>query len=263
MELVLNAKKISFCTDEEIKEVLRYAMLLVGIRANTVSVMSGIEKSVLIDFVRNNYKGHTRDEVKLAFYKAVSRDLKISEKDINAYENFSCEYIGKIMNAYRLWASDYYRESGLEVKQLNSVQNLLPPANYNPIEWVGECYKDFLLNKLDAETLPERVYDIANENGLFIFKDDKLLSIVNGAKGHVLNKYHEKVKELNPNKKLGEYNEYKQKIETLSALNNWQCVRDVYVNRYAKAIALRVYFYELKYLGVIDLLKNDMTLCLF
>lgn len=81
--------------EEDLKQVLRYSMVLVGLRGNNMPTEE--EKFVLLNFIRSNFGNLTPEEIKLAFELAVSGKLGI---DAKCYENFSCEYFGRIMNAY-------------------------------------------------------------------------------------------------------------------------------------------------------------------
>ncbi len=92
--------------EEDIKQVLRYAMVLVGLRGNNMPTEE--EKYVLLNFIRSNFGNQTPEEIKLAFDWAVSGKLNI---DAKCYENFSCEYFGRIMNAY----IDYARQETITV----------------------------------------------------------------------------------------------------------------------------------------------------
>jgi superfamily I DNA/RNA helicase len=92
--------------EEDIKQVLRYAMVLVGLRGNNMP--SEEEKFVLLNFIRSNFGNQTPEEIKLAFEWAVSGKLNI---DAKCYENFSCEYFGRIMKAY----IDYARQETITV----------------------------------------------------------------------------------------------------------------------------------------------------
>jgi hypothetical protein len=83
-------------TDEkELKQVLRYSMLLVGLRANNMPTEE--ESFVLINFIKSNFGNVTLAEIKLAFDMAVAGKLGI---DAKCYENFSCEFFGRIMARY-------------------------------------------------------------------------------------------------------------------------------------------------------------------
>ena len=66
------------------------------------------EKFVLLNFIRSNFGNQTPEEIKLAFELAVSGKLGI---DAKCYENFSCEYFGRIMKAY----IDYARQETITV----------------------------------------------------------------------------------------------------------------------------------------------------
>lgn len=83
-------------TDEkELKQVLRYSMLLVGLRANNMPTEE--ESFVLINFIKSNFGNVTLAEIKFAFDMAVAGKLGI---DAKCYENFSCEFFGRIMARY-------------------------------------------------------------------------------------------------------------------------------------------------------------------
>lgn len=81
--------------EEDIKQVLRYVMILVGLRGNNLPTDE--EKYVLISFIKSNFANQTIAEIKLAFEMAVAGKFQV---DVKTYENFSCEYFARIMNAY-------------------------------------------------------------------------------------------------------------------------------------------------------------------
>lgn len=103
LKIALNGREIRHkdTSDDEIKEALKYAMLLTGIRANNLPVEE--EKMLLINFLKRNFGSHTCNEIRLAFDMAISGKLNI---DARCFENFSCEYIARIMEAYRAWAKE-------------------------------------------------------------------------------------------------------------------------------------------------------------
>jgi len=55
------------------------------------------QSGVMIDFIKLQMGSYTLDDIKTAFILAISGKLDV---DANAYQNFNCEYIGKIMTAY-------------------------------------------------------------------------------------------------------------------------------------------------------------------
>jgi hypothetical protein len=81
--------------ENDLKQVLRMAMLMVGLRG--ANMPTDEEKFVLLAFIKSNYGNQTPEEIAIAFEMAVAGKLNT---DCKCYENFSCEYFGRIMNAY-------------------------------------------------------------------------------------------------------------------------------------------------------------------
>ena len=120
-ETALTDQRICNLTDvEPLKQALRYAMVLVGIKANNVP--NDREKSVLLQFIVNNYGGHTPTEIRLAFDLAIAGELDV--EDVKCYENFSPLYFASIMNAYRKWARPKHGEIKPAEKELTPDQKL-------------------------------------------------------------------------------------------------------------------------------------------
>jgi hypothetical protein len=94
------AKKIKDADEEEIRQALRYAMVKIGLRA--ANFPTGIEKTLLIHHVIENFPDNTVDEIRICFDWAISGRI---EEDFNCYENFSCAYFSKMMLAYNLLAN--------------------------------------------------------------------------------------------------------------------------------------------------------------
>jgi hypothetical protein len=140
--------KIAKAPMEQIKNVLRLAMLKVGIRANNIP--QDEEKAVLINNVVTNYPNHTCSEITLAFDLAIAGKLEV---EANAYENFSCMYFSSIMNAYRKWAKEEYKQIPVkEVKQLSA-----PPM---PKEEKIQMYLDIYRSTNDYTYISPDVYDL-------------------------------------------------------------------------------------------------------
>jgi len=90
--------------ENELKQVLRYSMLLVGLRANNMP--NDEEKFVLINFIKTNFANITIAQIKLAFDMAVAGKLGV---DAKCYENFSCEFFGRIMATYLQFSAEETR----------------------------------------------------------------------------------------------------------------------------------------------------------
>lgn len=81
-----------------IEQGLLYCFVLVGLSKDRYPVR--LEKQVLIDFIFENYGGLVAEEIKIAFKMAVQHKFDI---DVNHYQNFSAEYLGRVMKAYNDW----------------------------------------------------------------------------------------------------------------------------------------------------------------
>lgn len=89
---------------EEVKGAFRYIFVLLGLKAENIPAEE--EKAVLIEYVMENYGGHTAEELKLAFKLAIQGKLGLEQKEIVCYQNFSPLYMTTIMDAYRDWAKE-------------------------------------------------------------------------------------------------------------------------------------------------------------
>lgn len=90
--------------ENELKQVLRYSMLLVGLRANNMPTEE--EKFVLINFIKTNFANVTLAQIKMAFDMAVAGKLGV---DAKCYENFSCEFFGRIMARFLEYSAEETR----------------------------------------------------------------------------------------------------------------------------------------------------------
>ena len=164
----LGSKKIKDCSLEDLKQPLRLAMLKVGIREQNIP--QGEEKNLLISHILTNFGGNHIDEIVMAFEMAIAGKLDIDEKEVNAYENFSCLYISRIMNSYRRWAIQEFRQ---HEKVLAPGMKLLPKSE-QPKTWgmfIENEYRHFLsFGEEKMKLWPAEFYDQLVADG-FISKD--------------------------------------------------------------------------------------------
>lgn len=103
-ELAISKPKIIVMPVEALKEALRQVFFLIGLRADQIPVDE--EKGFLIQYIIENYGGHTSDEIVLAFKMAIQGKLKLDYKEVRSYGIFSPMYFTIIMDAYREWARE-------------------------------------------------------------------------------------------------------------------------------------------------------------
>ena len=95
--------QLSKCDNEQLAQPIRMALMLTGIKKENMP--SEMEKAIILQFVQRNYPDYSPGELSYAFEKAMARKFK--DANVDHYQNFSCEYIGRVLSAYEK-CSDYY-----------------------------------------------------------------------------------------------------------------------------------------------------------
>lgn len=144
---------------EELKQVLRYVMVKVGLRANNFPTDG--EKQVLFEHIVTNYGNHTPQEIKLAFDMAILSKLDIEEKNVVCYENFSCLYFSTIMNAYRKWAAETHKQLKTPIMIEEGVRIL---TKEEKAEWMMEWKEK--ADNINFELIPLVFYDFMEQDNL-------------------------------------------------------------------------------------------------
>lgn len=141
---------------EPIKEALRYAMVLIGLRSQNWPGKE--ETAVMLEYIVSTYGGHRVSEIRLAFKMAVEGKLGV---EVNCYENFSVLYFSTVMNAYRNWSEEIFHK--METRPLPL------PATIHYQDWRGMIEKDYQLfinsRKAFWRTWPAEYYDQVVEDG--------------------------------------------------------------------------------------------------
>ena len=111
----LKSKLIKDASLEEIKEMLRFVMVKIGMRAQNWP--NDLEKVILHQHIVENFGGNNLEEIRLAFEMGIAGKLRFHENEsIVPFENFSCLYFSSVMNAYRNWSSEAYNQVKKEVE---------------------------------------------------------------------------------------------------------------------------------------------------
>jgi hypothetical protein len=170
--------------ENELKQVLRYSMVLVGLRANNMP--NDEEKFVLINFINNNFANVTIAQIKLAFDMAVSGKLGI---DAKCYENFSCEFFGRIMSKYLEFSAEETRiisQRVIEDEPLKKPSNeeLKSQAIITANMYADKCKDDMTLNKWLIGGF-NHLYDIAKETDILRLSIEEKQEIWEFCKGDI------------------------------------------------------------------------------
>lgn len=163
-EIAIQDEKIINSPMESLKEVLRLAMLKLGIRGQNLP--SDEEKYILLQHISENYGNHTPSEITLAFELAIAGKLYLEEKDIKAYENFSCLYFSTIMNAYRIWSREPMSKIREKQKRLQlpygQRDNL---SDDEMVEWINEWDKEKFISTDGIDYIPILFYEYLVKKG--------------------------------------------------------------------------------------------------
>lgn len=114
----LHAKKIRELPETALREALRYSMTKIGLRG--ANFPKGIEKSLLLQHIWENFGELSPEEIKLAFDWAIDDRLDIDE--YNCYENFSCAYVSKILKAYISKRNQVFKAPKIEEKKVLQIE---------------------------------------------------------------------------------------------------------------------------------------------
>lgn len=148
-------KKIYQRPQEDLTQVLRLIMARLGIRANNLP--SPAETAILRAHILKSYGNHTCEEIVLAFEMALDGRLDLAERDVSCYENFSCLYFSRIMNSYRRWACQEYRQ--LERKLVPQLEYKESVNDEGMQEWLNQVILQVVNEKYEPEFLPYQLYD--------------------------------------------------------------------------------------------------------
>lgn len=154
----LHTRPIKDASDEEIAQVLRYVMVKVGLRAKDFPAEE--ETEVIFQHIRENYSAHKLEELRLAFNMAIAGKLELSHKEVKVYDQFTCDYVSLIMNAYRSWAGETYGQLIID-KQT--------PPEMHPIDTRGlieAAYQRPVGDKAAYKLFPVYFYDQVVTDGL-------------------------------------------------------------------------------------------------
>lgn len=171
------------CEDNDLKQVLRYSMLLVGLRANNMPTEE--EKFVLINFIKSNFGNVTIAQIKMAFDMAVSGKLQV---DAKCYENFSCEFFGRIMASFLMYSAEETRIISQKVIEsdplpIPSEAELKAQAIESANMYADKVSKDVNFKWFEGGI--QHLYDLAKQTNILRLSAEEKQEIWSKCKGDV------------------------------------------------------------------------------
>ena len=126
--------KINEVSLEEIKPLINRILVLLGIKGENIPGKE--EKFLIVSFLLDNYSNLTLFEIQKAFELAITGKLKVKAA---AYQNFNCEYLASILNAYK----QHIQENKIYVNYLEEPKEDLQENG----ELIKKAHETFLLKK--------------------------------------------------------------------------------------------------------------------
>ena len=158
-------------------------MLLVGLRANNMPTEE--EKFVLINFIKSNFGNVTIAQIKMAFDMAVAGKLQV---DAKCYENFSCEFFGRIMASFLLFSAE---ETRIIAQKADETEPLPKPSEAELKAQAiasANMYADQVSKDVNFKWIAgglNFLYDVAKETGIIRISFEEKQEIWQKCKGDV------------------------------------------------------------------------------
>lgn len=192
---------------EDLQSILRLVMLKIGLRAENLP--SKEEKVVLIDHILTHYGNHTIEEFRLAFEMALTYKLNIPERDIICYENFSCVYISKIMNAYREWARDVHNFMSQKYKN-QLIEDKKGLTDDEKAEWLMDWKS---METINIELIPLIFYDFLDIKGIIKLTNEQKWEYTRKGAQYVKTKLQDEIGICKTNDAYLAYNKFQNQEE--------------------------------------------------
>lgn len=160
-----DGNKIGDESKKELWKALAYVFTLIGL----TTLPNDLESEVLEDFLRTEYRGLSVNEFRQAFKMAAKGSL---DCDTNHYQNFSSQYVAKILNAYFVKAKEV--RLLVERKEVAQISKEIPKeANWSQTwEELKESAKKSPIGKM---IIPLPLYDwLVSEGILTLTVDEKI-----------------------------------------------------------------------------------------
>jgi len=173
IQTILKGKLISEASDSEISKELLKIYFIIGLRPQHFPTK---EQDVFIfQYLKAKFGHKTLEELYLAFDLAINQKLDL--EDYKVFDQFSIEYLVRIMNAYRKWLIKTKTE--IEIKEEPKLIEMIitdKEKKQDIAEW--EAKKD-----INVHYIPLYIYDYLCEFGKIILSANEKALIYQKAAG--------------------------------------------------------------------------------
>lgn len=124
-----------------------------------------LEDKIILSFIREEYSNKTLDELLLAFKLAIKGELDL--EDVKVYDQFTCEYMARVMTAYRKWLKKVNAEVAPPVIEIKS--NVMETTQEEKLADIAEWEAK---TKIRLEYIPPYIFDYLKEVGKISITDE-------------------------------------------------------------------------------------------
>jgi hypothetical protein len=190
----------------DVELALKYAFVILGIKGKSLPDQD-IEKPFLIKYIIENFGFLRPKELKLAFDKAIKRELDLKPSDVETYQNFNVLYVSKILSAYRKWSAgvideninqrtgmyDHLFEKPVQDEKENDKEVDWSDTWETFVKWQIEGNKSEFYSLSSYFLITSAVYDWMKDKGLITLSSNRRKEIVLECRELLINElYHEK-----------------------------------------------------------------------
>ena len=241
-EAIKHPLKICKSKDEDLNKAFVFCFALIGLTEEQYP--KGLRRSFLTEFVRDNYKFYSVEEIKTAFLMLVKGEYL--DKSPKHYNNFSPEYFGSVMVCYK----SHREKAQLFLSLASNSKPIEKPYEPNTIEKI-KIQQDFdktvtslIFDKyrqygvLDLGTTPAKLI----YNSLMGFH--KIMEFTNDEKKAIKQQANKAIEQRLSDLKEGRvssYADHKKKIELIGNLVKDEFVEDQVISECHKICIIKCF----------------------
>ena len=148
----LSGGTISQLGEESVVNALKIVFTMIGLRPQHFP--NDEEQYFLHEYILKKYGHKTPKELIFAFDLAIQDQLEID--DVKVYDQFTCEYVARIMNGYRKWLKKFYESNKNIMEAPLLIEDQRELTDYEKEEWIKEWEAK---ENIDFELIPILFYD--------------------------------------------------------------------------------------------------------
>lgn len=220
IDAIQHPLKIIKAQDQDLVNALGYCFAVLGFREEHFPV--GLSRSFLIQFIRENYKFFSVEEIKTAFLMLVKGDY--GDKAPKHYNNFSPEYFGSVMACYKTHREKAQLELSLASNQKKPEEAMYEPNSIEKIK-IQQEFDTVVISPIFEKFKRYGILDLGTIPAKMVFNSlvgyHKIISFTREEKEQIKGYAQSAIESRREKLKNGNavnYQDHKKKLEILSDL---------------------------------------------